>query len=60
MTRGTLSYIKCDECDNVREQPAASTDLVATEAERNGWSIREDRDDRRDLCADCADREGDT
>jgi hypothetical protein len=60
MTRHRVSYIKCDECAHTYERPAASIDLTATEAHRNGWSIKEDRDDGRDLCADCAGREGDT
>ena len=59
MSRSRWTYITCDRCALRREQEAASVDLMATEAERDGWSIREDRDDGRDLCADCADHEGD-
>jgi hypothetical protein len=57
MTRGSLSYIECDVCGHTRERSAASTDLVSSEAARRGWSIKEDRDDGRDVCADCAVRE---
>ena len=60
MTRSTWAYLTCDECNHQREQEAVSVDYVASSAARDGWSIREDRDDRRDLCPVCVEREGDT
>ena len=60
MTRGTFSYIKCAECGHTYERMASSVDFVAGRAESRGWDVKEDRDDGRDICPECAEREGDT